>query len=85
MTTIDEFLTDCETLPSIGPTMRRKLVALVRALKEQRDSRFPLAVAGSGDWAKREMDRLVAEKDAVIARMDAALLAIIDGEVNPDV
>ena len=53
--------------------------ALVEAVK-QRDSRFPLEVTGSGKWAEREVSRLVAEKDAAITRMDAAILAILEGK-----
>ena len=70
--TIDEFLTDCETLPSIGPTMRRKLVALVRRAMEQRDTSSRLFVISTG----HDRDDAI----PIIRGDDRQLLAIIDGE-----
>ena len=71
--TIDEFLTDCETLPSIGPTMRRKLVALVRKLRNQRDCLICIALK----------EPISAPTPALCVKShDDDCLAIIDGEVK---
>ena len=67
--TIDEFLTECETLPSIGPTMRRKLVALVRKFAQQRDDLIDVT------WQPSTRHHAAAKRD-----YDASLLAILEGK-----